>query len=489
MKRTTITLCIITALLVNASCSKFEQMNHNHNQVVYGESTPSKLLADVIYSGHWTIFYRSWRINSQLMQYGTFVNGQELICNYDIKAVESTNLWNNLYRWGAGAAHMYDLALARNDRNSQAIALTMKAYISEAITCVFGDCPYSEAYSWSDGVSHPKYDTQEEIYTQIVKELDAANALYDISLKMDYPERDILFNGDIMKWKKFTNSLRFRYLMRMSKCDCTEVDVPSELDMMANRPDIYPMFESNADAAILRYSGINPNYNGFGSTTATDPMSQNNRLCERLVKLMTDCSDPRLPKYADARNGEYLGIRSGELSDYIAANVDLTCNYAKGLSTDTSPSTLMNYSEILFLKSEACFRGLIDTDKTAGEWYDEAVTASVRERLCDESWAPGAFLTPPSTAAYDGTLERIMEQKYVAMFLVGFEAWCDYRRTGMPRMPHGPAMVLADVPARLRYPLITQTTNAENWKAAVSRLETGEDDMVSKLWFASGTNY
>lgn len=477
------------------SCSKFEELNHNPNQVTYGETNPTKLMSDIIYSGHWTIFYRSWRINSQLMQYSMYVNGQELSSNYDVRATESTQLWNNLFRWASSADHMYDVAKEKEDGNSMAIALTLKVYLAEAATSIFGDMPYSEAFNWENGVSHPLYDKQEDIYLSMVSELNTANDLYDTSKKLDYPDRDILYGGDISKWQKFTNSLRLRLLMRMSKNECEDLDIPAEMNLMVNNPSMYPVFESNSDAAILRYTGVNPNYNGFGETTATDPMSQNNKMGHTLMKLMTDCSDPRLPYYADAKNGDYIGLLSGQTNDYIAANQSLACTYAKALSTDTSPSTLMNYSELLFIITEAQFRGLVSSGKTTEELYNEAVVASVRERMGKETWSPGAFLTAPSTAAYDGTIERIMEQKYVATFLVGYEAWCDYRRTGLPVMPVGPSMVNKDsegnvvLPTRLRYPLITQTTNYDNWKEAVSALETGEDDMLSRVWFARGERY
>ena len=486
---------IVTLVPILSGCSQFEEMNHNPNQQTYGKATPSKLMQDIIYSGHWTIFYRSWRINSQLMQYSMYVNGQELTANYDIRATESTSTWQNYYRWASNAAHMYEMAIKNEDENLQAVALTLKVYIAEVITALFGEVPYSEAFQWENGISHPKYDTQEEVYTQMINELNKANTLYNLSGQMDYPERDLLYQGDFSKWQKFTNSLRLRLLMRVSKCEMAEMDPIFEIQNMLDNPSIYPLFASNADAAILKYTGVNPFYNGFGPSTATDPMSQNNTLGATLVDLLNASSDPRLPYYAKPKNGEYIGMASGMNNDYIAEMRDIACTYASSLSTDTSPSTLMNYAEVLFILTEAQFRGLVTTGTSTEDLYNQAVTASIRQWTGNEAFEPGAFLQSPSSAAYNGTLERIMEQKYIAMFLVGYEAWCDYRRTGLPEMPIGPAMVNKDefgnvvLPTRLRYPLITQTTNYENWKAAVARLDTQADDMLSKVWFAKGNKY
>lgn len=492
-----IIICIMAVgmLYDMVSCSGFEEMNQNPSQITYGESTPSKLLQDVIYSGHWTVLYRSWRINGQLMQYAIQTNGTELTANYDVRATESTTLWQNLYRWASNASHIVKLSREQEDSNMEAIGLTLKVYLCDVLTSYFGDIPYSEAFSWDEGVTRPVYDSQEKVYTCMIEELADANLKYDFSLEMDYPERDLLYGGNLVKWQKFTNSLRLRLLMRCSRCRMETINPAAEMQAMISNPVKYPLFASNDDAAILRYTGVNPFYNGFGPTTSTDPMTQNQRMCETFVNLLTNAADPRLPYMIDAKAGEYIGLKAGQTNDYISAMYEQACNYAKSLSTDTSPSTLMNYAEVLFILAEAEYRGLVSTSKSAQTLYEEAVTASVRQWTGNESWTGGHFFEAPSTAAYDGTLKRIMEQKYVADFLVGVEAWCDYRRTGFPEMPVGPAMVNKDsagnvvLPTRLRYPLITQTSNYDNWKEAVANLETGEDDMLSRVWFARGENY
>ena len=82
---------------------------------------------------------------------------------------------------------MYEMAIKNEDENLQAVALTLKVYIAEVITALFGEVPYSEAFQWENGISHPKYDTQEEVYTQMINELNKANTLYNLSGQMDYP--------------------------------------------------------------------------------------------------------------------------------------------------------------------------------------------------------------------------------------------------------------------------------------------------------------
>lgn len=470
------------------SCSNFEELNQNPNQVSYGNIKPTKLLQNIIYSGNWVVYYRSWRLNSELMQYSVQTNALEHAANYEIKANDPLQLWNGLYRWASNANHMYSIAAAQGDYNCMAIALTMKVYYAEYITAIFGDIPYSEAFKWAEGVSHPAFDTQEQIYSRMLLELEEANALYDTSAELDYPSRDLLYNGDLNKWQKFTNSLRMRLLMRVSRT--TEIDAAAQIRKMLSDPQKYPMFESNSDAAILYFSGVNPFFNQFGTMGSTDPMNQNTRLGKTLTDILNAVSDPRRPYYADINSSEYEGLLSGQNADYIAENLGSTVTYAKSLSANTSPSTLMNYAELLFIKAEAAWRGMIDAD--AQTYYEAAVTASVRQ-YCGEDFQITAMLAN-TAAKYNGTLLQIMQQKYVAQFLVGYEAWCDYRRTSLPEMPKGPAMGNRDIygaptlPTRFVYPAVTQTTNYDNYRQAVDRMG-GEDNMLNMVWWASGTKY
>ncbi len=480
---------IVVFMLSAVSCNDFEDINTNPNSIVYGEARPTKMLPNIIFDGNWQVLYRSWRLNSELMQYSLHTNALEHASNYDIAMSDPQILWNELYESATNANHMYNLAEEFDESNSKAIALTMKVYYASYLTDIFGDIPYSQAFQWADGIHHPEFDLQKDIYIQMLAELKEANTFYNTSVPLDYPSRDLLYGGDITKWKKFTNSLRLRLLMRVSKCP--EIDGAGEMQEMISNPTIYPVFQSNADAAILYFTGISPNYNRFGSSGTTDPMHQNTCIGKTLTDIMNRSVDPRLSYYFKSKNGEYEGMLSGQNSDYIASNLSLTCTYNPSLSTDTSPSAFMNYAEVQFILAEAAFRGLITTG-SAKTYYENGVRASVKQ-WCGEAVDPTAMLLTTG-AKYDGTLIRIMEQKYVADFLVGFEAWCDYRRTGLPEMPAGPAMINKDIygnpvlPTRFNYPVITQTTNYDNYRKAVERMN-GVDNMLTKVWWATGTNY
>jgi hypothetical protein len=136
----------------------------------------------------------------------------------------------------------------------------------------------------------------------------------------------------------------------------------------------------------------------------------------------------------------------------------------------------MTYAEVEFIKAELAQKGIIATD--AKTHYEKGVKAAV------EQW--GAVM--PATyfdnlnAAYDGTLERIMLQKYYALYFNDYQQWFEYRRTGFPVLPVADGMLNnKKVPVRFRYPVVVQTSNASNYAKAVSSM--GADDINTKVWW------
>ena len=150
----------------------------------------------------------------------------------------------------------------------------------------------------------------------------------------------------------------------------------------------------------------------------------------------------------------------------------------------------MSYAELNFILAEAAFRGFIEGD--ARTYYERGVTASVQEWCGSGQKTDNLLANTPTKYNPDRGLEMIMEQKYIASFLVGYEAWNDYRRTGLPDLPIGPAAQnkdaqgVAHMPTRLIYPIISQSTNYEHYHEAVERMG-GKDDMLTKVWWAQGS--
>ena len=162
------------------------------------------------------------------------------------------------------------------------------------------------------------------------------------------------------------------------------------------------------------------------------------------------------------------------------------------LAQSTSPFSVMRYDEVLFLLAEAAQRGVI-AGVGAEEYYEAAIRASIGYwhgvDTSDAELPESVIEAYLQNVAYDGTLRCIIEQKYIALFWCGMEAWNEYRRTGYPELTIGSATSNDHIlPTRFEYPVNTSTTNPVNYAQAVARLAEswpgGGDNMRTPVWWS-----
>lgn len=233
-------ILVVLVLHTIFSCThKFDEYNDNPNDMDMGTIHPLSLLQEIVFSGCDGMLYRTWLLNGELIQYTVSATTTNAYHRYIIQNGVMASCWNHLAQWAANADHMRELAEEQNDDNSQAIALTMRALYVSNLTDMFGDIPFSEVFQGRTGNTIPAFDTQKEVYEQLFKDLELANSLYN-SAGLTHPTKDILFNGDVKKWQKFTNSLYMRLLMRVS--GRSEMNVGEKLTEIINSPDVYPIF-------------------------------------------------------------------------------------------------------------------------------------------------------------------------------------------------------------------------------------------------------
>jgi hypothetical protein len=151
----------------------------------------------------------------------------------------SFGVWSNGYGTLRSVQNLYDIANERKLDNYKGVALVMRALIFSRMTDCYGDLPYSEALKGkqTDPVYTPKYDRQMDIYRGLIVELTEANAL--LTANGSAIRSDILFNGDVIKWKQFANSLKLRLLLRQSN----KVNPAPAMQEMVNNPSTYPLIE------------------------------------------------------------------------------------------------------------------------------------------------------------------------------------------------------------------------------------------------------
>ncbi|HSN62081.1 MAG TPA: SusD/RagB family nutrient-binding outer membrane lipoprotein, partial [Ferruginibacter sp.] len=380
------------------------------------------------------------------------------------------------YRWLTNIKETYTAALAQDDVNYQAIALTLNAWMYANVTDAFGDIPMEEATRGDEGIFRPKFNTQQEVYTKLISSLDSANKLFNTTLPMKFGT-EILYANNVGKWKKFCNSLRMRLLLRVSKR--SEMNSLAELNRMISNPTIYPVFTSNTEGAVLSLTGISPYMSPWGR--AID-FTTFRAAGEFFVNNLNNFNDPRLPKFCtEARpvSGTgtlgYKGIPSGYDGNGATFNF-IPSNMNIALVTAPMNIPIMPYAEVEFIKAEvALLSSNAAATKTA---YEKGVKASI------EQWGavmPATYFTNP-LAAFDGTMERIMLQKYYALFFVDYQQWFERRRTGLPVLPVGPGMLNnQQLPSRYYYPVAIRSTNTTNYQQAVQIM--GGDDVNVKVWW------
>lgn len=492
MRQRILPAILFALLLALPACTDdFEEINTDRNKM--NAVQPMSMLTPILYYGENVLISRHHRLFSQLMQYSVQINGFEAISQYTIKDSDPKYIWTNLYRRANDANDMCIKAVEYNIPYAQAIGYISRAWLVSNITDMFGDVPYSQAFKVMDGVLQPTFDPQQDIYNQLLADLDSANHILATSESMTDADMtfDILYNGSITNWRKFANSMRLRLLMRISKR--TDFILPDgnnpveELRKMAEDIRNYPVFTSVSDAAIIRYSGVEPFVNPFYSVKTTE-FSGNYRMCSRMVNLMNNTGDQRRGKYMTSVGGAYYGIESGHGNAYIIEAIDNggigVSRFSSNLQGISTPVAIMNYSELQFILAEAAMNGWIDTGITAEEYYKRGIKASFDEWAVTLSNSGKELFIAQNEVRYNGTLERIIEQKWVASFFCGAESWYDYNRTGFPDMPKGSELDNNGIlPTRLRYPSILQSVNTKNYEEAVQRLG-GMNDMESKVWWA-----
>lgn len=452
----------------------FEDLNTNPNDPI---TVPSGLLiADVVF-------------NAGNSLYSTFVGGDMGSCwaqhwgkvqyNDEERYVPRENvieltIWKTYYEDViSDARSMQLIAETEENKNVQGVGLVMQAYGYSVLTDMFGAIPFTDAIKASEGNFTPAYDSQETVYNGILAMLDQADELLSADGGTINPTSDILYGGNWSKWEKFANSLKFRALMRISG----KKDVSNDLkDLVANRN----MFTSRDDEAKLIYLSADPSANPLYETIIFGNRGEH-KLNSKLVDMLADLNDPRLPVYARPNtDGEYRGKPAGiedvPSDDYNYDNVS-----AVGLFylQPESPAYFVSYSELAFLMAEAAQRGLIGGN--AATYYDMGVTASFEAN--ELGAAAAADYLAQGTVAYSAAngLQQIAEQNWMALFCQGVEAWTEWRRTGFPALLPAAEGAISEIPSRYTYPAIEQSVNKAAYEAAVA--SQGPNLLTTKVWW------
>lgn len=214
---------------------------------------------------------------------------------------EMNRFWTNLYT--AGIKNLVDVETQtegdENLVNIHSAAIIYKVYLMSIITDTYGDAPYSEAAKgWISGITSPRYDTQEEIYNSFFTEL--TNAVAALDEFKDEITGDVIFNGDVYKWKKLGNSLRMRYAMRIS--NVAPDKAKEEFEKAYTDPAGF--MTSADDDALIEYMNLTFNFGQEAYTDyrrnalsqlffGNDPANNQTYICSTLFDELNNNNDPR----------------------------------------------------------------------------------------------------------------------------------------------------------------------------------------------------
>lgn len=467
---------LLWACLSFGSCSKeFEKINTNPNAPEQVDA--QFLLSNILWNAANNNAVDAWNAGNFLAQLTAKHNFNE-IDRYDIRT--NTELWNKTYLLLNDVKSLETLA-ENGNQTYKGIALVMRAFLFATLTDLWGDVPYSEAIKGtSDNNFSPKYDTQEEIYTGnegILQTLRDAVTILDGSRNNLPIKGDLIYNGNVDQWIRFANSLRVRYLLRVSN----KINVASEMQTIVSSN---LLMQSNMDNSLVPYLATAPSQ-WFVHTIREGDYS-GVRMSSMIDSVLTNLNDPRLqvwfkPTSASVGMGMpvYKSIPNG-LGPASIGQYDLADVSTLGAIFRDQPAgvnaVLMLYSELQFALAEAAQRGLIGG--SAQMYYENGIQASFDYY---NTTMPSNYLVQ-SEVAWDGSLSKIITQKWLASMLVGYEGWFNYRRTGFPVLKQAVDNVNNDmVPVRYRYPDTEKAVNPNNYNAAVSRI--GGDTYNIKVWW------
>lgn len=471
MKKYLIVFTTAIAILF-ASCESLDDINKNPNATEH--PNPAYLLTGIEKNGADLYWGNAADYGGILL----FVQHWAAIQYTDVDRYSITNSAGTVTTpWNTGYTTLIanlNVILSLSDEaanaNYKGVALALRSWVFLLLTDLYGDIPYSQA-----GKSIvPVYDTQQSVYAGLQSDLDEALTL--LSPSAGKISGDVVYNGDIAKWRKFAASLKLRIALRIADRDTDKAkQIISSLnpaDLISNNNEIFRFVYTSSP-----YN--NPQHEHF--------VARNDyRISKTIVDKLKALKDPRLPIYADlpkdASVNDYAGGANGlSNGDANSQGFDKISLPGKYFISPAAPAVIYSYAEVLFNLAEAAARGYISGN--AEDYYKQAVKVSFEQFGISDEGLISAYLTQ-SSVQYDAAnwKKSIGEQKWIAFFGQGLDAFAEWRRLDFPQLTAGPANVLnGNIPVRLFYPGTEQSLNGKNREEAVAR--QGEDALTTKLWF------
>ena len=471
---------IIAILFVSSlSCTKdFEKLNINPTAPV--DVQPEFLFRKVLFDFADQMSYEGFVAGNLLGQQFTAIDFNLFDRHSLTEPQYGGNPWPFLYE----NLRDNEILLAKSRANAafgvyEGPALIYKAYLTGVLTDLYGDVPYSEALKGKSGNVTPKYDAQRDIYLGkdgIIDNLNSAITTLTNYKGATKLQGDIIFNGDLTKWRRFANSLKFKYLMRAS----SQENVAEQLKQIFAGDDYIKDATQNA---VYAFTASQPN--NFRMATARIGDFNLFIMSETMDEILTKLGDPRKQVLfrPTANNANiYKGLLNGPDASKLSISVGNYSFSGRIFREDAGrlKANFLTSFEMNFLLAEAAEKGFINAD--AKTFYETGVKQAF------DYWysvLPENYLKSGLVAykvANANPIEQIITQKWIANVINGYEGWNEYRRTGFPKLKTISASLNQNlIPVRMPYPTTEDALNNANFKAAAEK--TNKNSINSPVWW------
>lgn len=479
IQKYSLAICISVLLLVNNGCKKvdFGDLNRNPNQTT--EPITAALLTNVIAALGNTVwdqggirsiagYYAQYFSQTQYTEFSRYA---KTTTNMDLFYSGPLNDLQNMINYNSNDETKNNAIVYGSNNNQVAVARILKAYYFWWITDLWGDIPYFEALKGNGNIP---YDKQQDIYPDLLKELKEAVAQFDGGLPA---KGDILFYGDISKWKKFANSLRMLIALQMSNVNATL----AKSEFASALADPAGSIESNADNAFLAFPGgafQNMFYNYYNVVLRDD---------EAVAKTLTDWLNSHNDRRINVYGSSAVGFPYGLTRDQAVSFANANSNYARPIHPssreETDPIVLIGAANVLLARAEAAFRGWTAENYT--NLYYQGIEESWRQWNVYDAAAFNSYKTNADVDLSTGdVLKKIAIQQWLAWYPNGVRGWATWRRTGFPVLTPAPGQSLA-IPRRMAHGPNESQLNPSNYAVVAEQYKVaGEaDSQWGKMWW------
>lgn len=379
--------------------------------------------------------------------------------------------------------HVIRLSRELDNPIKEGVARIWNVYMFQFLTDTYGDIPYSEAFR----SVRPAFDSQQHIYTDMLKELEEAVLqikTYQGSGYEGYGDSDVLFYGDLNKWIRFGNTMILRLALRVSNVAAANLTQP-----YLQRLNLAETMQNQGDMVRMMPDPNGPTYHVKNPLAFVSGWNEV-RMSKTMFDILNGLNDPRMQVMFNMNaDGIYVGLQNGQHPDSLSLRYNSYyrpkfCNIGNFFTNDNTPLYMFTLAEASFLKAEAAQKGYIAG--SAQGFYEQGIRASMQQLGITEEAEIQAYLNGPAAFNPASALQQIYTQRWIALYPNGAEAWALVRQTGVPQM--GPLVFYypgnEQMPRRKPYPVNERRYNATNYDAAVARM--GGDSQYTRVWWDGG---